>query len=84
LNAWNEVPVPSGAKNTLKISFREIQMEEEKHRPKVQYSDGNTNPWYIERRSRADSLDEVIKEQLQEKEKEKFVKERKESKKFKA
>ena len=71
LSAWNDTHKSfTNEKNTQqKKSFREIQMEEEMERPKVQYSDGNTNPWYIDRRPRADSLDEVIREQLYEKEK---------------
>ena len=65
-------PEKSITNSSLKIkakTFSEIQIEEETARleSNIHSLKGNDNPWYQERRKRADSIEEVIRSQAEEK-----------------
>ena len=62
-------PWSSGKDAKSKVSFSEIQNEEAliKAQSNITHLNGNTTPWFVERKPRAESLEEIIREQSNQK-----------------
>lgn len=67
---WTASPPVTSTQSAVKLSLSDIQRAEEEARraSNMEKLAGNSNPWYVERRPRAESLGEVARQQQREKE----------------